>query len=87
MSCGRVEETNDSPTRSFKDRKSNATFGSIFDSGGLSQSPISHQEVPGAFIKLPYRSTGYSLESSLTSGGSWCLISDFLISQETRMAL
>ena len=41
--------------RLAKDRKSNATFGSIFDSGGLSQSPISHQEVLGAAIKLPQR--------------------------------
>ena len=37
------------------DRKSNATFGSILDSGGLSQSPISHQEVLGAARKLPQR--------------------------------
>ncbi len=38
-----------------KDRKSNATFGSVFDSVGLSQSPISHQEVLGAAIKPPKR--------------------------------
>ena len=31
------------PDRLAKDRKSHATFGSIFDSGGLSQSPISHR--------------------------------------------
>ena len=41
-----------------KDRKSNATSGSIFDSGSLSQTPISCQEVLGAAIKLPYRSPG-----------------------------
>ena len=38
--------------------KSNTTFGSIFDSRGLSQSLISHQEVLGAAIKLPYRTPG-----------------------------
>jgi len=51
----------------IEDRKSNATFGSIFvfDSGGLSQSSIWHQEVLGAAIKLPYCSSGndYSPES------------------------
>ena len=73
-----------------KDRKSNATSGGIFDSGSLSQSPISHQGVLGAAIKLPYRSpappvagngaAGGDLSglqarvSSLTRGGSSCLI-------------
>ena len=38
-----------------KDRKSDATFGSIFDTGGLSQWPTSHQEVLGAAIKFPQR--------------------------------
>jgi hypothetical protein len=77
-------------TAYFKDRKSNAAFGNIFDSGGLSQSPISHQEVLGADIKPPQRTppalpivrigaaggdfSGYRHESSLTSGGSSCLI-------------
>ena len=42
-------------TAYFKDRKSNAAFGSIFDAGGLSQSPISHQEVLGAAIQPPQR--------------------------------
>ena len=75
--------------RLAKDRKSNATFGSIFESGGLSQSPISHQEVLGAAIKPPQRTpalpvartgaaggdfSGYRHESSLASGGSSCLI-------------
>jgi hypothetical protein len=50
------------------DGKSNAIFGSIFDSGGLSQSPFSHQGVLGAAIKLPYRSTGTAC--SLKSGSS-----------------
>ncbi len=49
-----------------KDRKSNATFGSVFDSGGLSQSPISHQEVLGAAVDQQYRPTGAAC--SLKSG-------------------
>jgi hypothetical protein len=53
------------------------------DSGRLSQSPISHQEVLGAAIKLPYRSTGnkygkqgqdqFSLSGEIHRNPTFCL--------------
>ena len=39
-----------------EDRQSDTTLGSIFDCRGLRQSSISHPEILGAAIKLPYRS-------------------------------
>ena len=52
----------------LKDRDRNPTRhpGCIFDSGRLAQLPISRQEVPGATIKLPYRTPSTACRQQLS---------------------